>query len=108
MDVISVLRGNLRGDGKAVELETDLPDGLAIVPLRRVDGQYWAMSECWQAVIPLRWRPEPGLELEELLLSPAPKGKPWPIAADAVSIVESLVGSEETKRRLASMNIDLP
>jgi hypothetical protein len=93
VEVHSVLEGRLRGMGDRGRIPVEgLPDGLAVVPLRLVDGRYRAVVGCWTPVIPLAWRPAAGLGLRELLTAPAPDGVAGPITPLAAEIAAELGG----------------
>ena len=89
--VHSVLQGRLRELADRGALRVDgVPDGLAIVPLRLVEGRYRTVAGCWTPVIPLAWRPADGLGLREILRSDAPAGMTGPITLEAERILGEL------------------
>ena len=91
VDVHEVISGRLRGLGDRGRLAVDgLPDGLAVVPLRLVEGRYRAVTGCWTAVIPLAWKPAAGLGLREIFVAPAPDGRPGEITPGAAEIAAEL------------------
>ena len=89
--VHSVLQGRLRELADRGALTVDgVPDGVAIVPLRLVDGRYRTVTGCWTPVIPLAWRPANSLALGEILRSSAPAGITGPITPEAERILGEL------------------
>lgn len=87
-----VLQGRLRtadGDRLAVE---GLRDGLAVIPLRLVNGSYRPVVKCEEGLIPLRWMPEGAGTIEEILQAPAPSGMEGEITPGARTIVDELAG----------------
>ena len=91
---------NVYGVGKIGE-GTGLPEGIALIPLRIVGKDLRAICACAVPTIPLNWWPsnigpsfpeqEGNSGIADILLGPAPIGRQWPIASEAVSIVNHLL-----------------